>query len=171
MSVAFKYLRLPESVLDAVLASNDEAVRLLNRLIDDYEWEPPESSGLGIADADTLWDAIHYVLDPERRAGRRDTGSVAAHAIRGAERVPSSFALDGIGFTRPLRVHEIATALGQIDMLALATPLADDLQKADQRDAIYRAGEPQWIDFWFEPLRVLYRDASVRSQAVLVFAS
>ena len=169
MSVVFKYLRLPEPDLDAVLASEAEADRLWDRLVEEYSWDLPESSELGIADADTLWDAIHYVLDPERRAGRTDSGSRAAQAVRGAEPFSEPRGFGWIGYSRPLQVRAIAAGLADVDILSLAAPLADELGAADRRDAIYRSGEPRFIAHWFEPMRALYQEAASRSQAVLVF--
>ena len=171
MSVVFNYLRLSEPVLDAVLADEAEAERLIDRLVEDYGWDPPEASGLGIADANNEWDAIHYVLDSERRVGRLNSGSPAADAVRGEVSLSPNHRLDWIGYSRPPRVREIARALADVDIFALAKPLASELREAGARDDLYRGSEPRWVAHWFEPMRALYLSASERSQAVLVFAS
>ena len=170
MSLVYSYLRLPEQRLDAALADEDEARRLMTELRDSA-WAPPSTSGLGLADAGVYWDAIAFVLSHERGAGGRSLESTAERAIRGSEEPPDAEGSDWVGYSRPGDAREIAGWMQDVDILALAEPLEGELEEAEGRGDLYRLGYPEDIAEAFGRVGALYREAAERGQAVLVLRS
>ncbi|MEM8558096.1 MAG: DUF1877 family protein [Bacteroidota bacterium] len=177
MGMVPEYFRLPQERLMRGLSSFAEAQRLTEELIEFsaacvLNPEEVARSPFGVADPDKAWDAIHYTLDPGRRAGKRyaRTTGLGGRLILGATPAPDPLRKQPkwwIGYTMTSAVQALAEELRTVNFGALLATA----QLGGVTDQLYSNYDDARLVYWYEQLARLYWRAADLDQAVLILES
>jgi hypothetical protein len=121
------------------------------------------------------WDALHYLLSDERRAGRHDGSDPGTTAVRGAQRLgPHALAGQGLAlrWTTPAEVDAVASWLYHVRPAQLALHYDPQALEAAGVYKVSADGQPvempDALTDAFERLRAFYADVAAARYGVLV---
>ena len=174
MSIRANLVRLPSSRLDSLLASVDAWADL------DYDlYELGDSLGievysggridLGFAELDKAWDALYFILDPARRTSSGSEPSTpAGAAVKGWHSMPLFYGDHMDYVPRYNTSQEVAHIAADLDSLDFEAAFNEHAAALHQEELVYGITDFDYLQFWFNIVRLLYNDAEAKGQVVVV---